>query len=155
VRGKGGRRDRLPLPQDVGQALVTYLSGVRSRCATRRVFVRMKATQRGFANSVAICTIVRHALGFKLQTVGITLRQFVHFADQEGATFITTDLALRWATQPQSAQPTHWATRLGMVRRFAQYCQALDSRTEIVVFCISPRKGIFQSYTARTCRTGT
>jgi site-specific recombinase XerD len=62
VRGKGGRRDRLPLPQDVGQALVTYLAEVRPRCATRRVFLRMKAPQGGFANSVAICTIVRRAL---------------------------------------------------------------------------------------------
>lgn len=62
VRGKGGRRNRLPLPQDVGEALVTYLCHVRPRCATRRVFVRMKAPQRGFANSIAICTIVRRAL---------------------------------------------------------------------------------------------
>jgi site-specific recombinase XerD len=62
VRGKGGRRDRLPLPQDVGEALVTYLCHVRPRCATRRVFVRMKAPQRGFANSIAICTIVRRGL---------------------------------------------------------------------------------------------
>ena len=62
VRGKGGRHDRLPLPQDVGQALVTYLSAVRPRCAPRRVFLRMKAPQGGFANSVAICTIVRRAL---------------------------------------------------------------------------------------------
>jgi site-specific recombinase XerD len=62
VRGKGGRRDRLPLPQDVGQALVSYLSHVRPRWATRCVFVRMKAPQRGFASSVAVCTIVRRAL---------------------------------------------------------------------------------------------
>jgi site-specific recombinase XerD len=62
VRGKGGWRDRLPLPQDVGQALVTYLTDVRPRCTTRRVFLRMKAPQSGFANSVAICTIVRRAL---------------------------------------------------------------------------------------------
>src|SRR5262249_11276384 len=62
VRGKGGRRDRLPLPQDVGEALVTYLCHVRPRCATRRLFIRMKAPQRGFANSIAICTIVRRAL---------------------------------------------------------------------------------------------
>jgi integrase len=62
VRGKGGRRDRLPLPQDIGQALVTYLSTVRPRCATRRVFLRMKAPQCGLANSVAVCTLVRRAL---------------------------------------------------------------------------------------------
>ncbi len=62
VRGKGGQRDLMPLPQDVGKALVTYLCHVRPRCATRRVFVRMKAPQRGFASSVAICTIVWRAL---------------------------------------------------------------------------------------------
>ena len=62
VRGKGRRRDRLPLPHDVGQALATYLSQVRPRCATRRVFLGMRAPYRGFANSGAICTIVRRAL---------------------------------------------------------------------------------------------
>ena len=62
VRGKGGQRDRLPLPHDVGQALATYLSQVRPRCSTRHVFIGMKAPYRGFASSVAICTIVRRAL---------------------------------------------------------------------------------------------
>jgi site-specific recombinase XerD len=62
VRGKGGQRDRLPLPHDVGQALATYLSQVRPRCSTRRVFIGMRAPYRGFASSVAICTIVRRAL---------------------------------------------------------------------------------------------
>jgi integrase/recombinase XerD len=74
---------------------------------------------------------LRRALGFKLQTAGITLRQFVHFVEREDALWITTDLALRWATQPQGVQPAHWATRLGMVRGFAQYCRALDARTEV------------------------
>jgi integrase len=62
VRGQGGQRDRMPLLQDVGEALGTYLCHVRPRCATRRVFLRMKAPQRGFASSVAIFTIVRRAL---------------------------------------------------------------------------------------------
>lgn len=38
---------------------------------------------------------------------------------------------MRWATQPTQAQPAQWANRLGMVRRFAQYRQAADSRTEV------------------------
>jgi integrase len=62
VRGTGGRRDRLPLPQDVGAALGTYLCHVRPRCAPRRVFLRLQAPQRGVANSIALCTIVRRAL---------------------------------------------------------------------------------------------
>jgi site-specific recombinase XerD len=62
VRGKGGRRDRLPLPRDVGAAVAAYLRHGRPTCSTRRVFVRAKAPLRGFANSVAICTIVARAL---------------------------------------------------------------------------------------------
>jgi integrase len=59
------------------------------------------------------------------------LRKFVRFAKQERASFITTKLALRWATQPAGCQPSQWANRLGMVRRFAQYLSAVDPRTQI------------------------
>jgi len=63
VRGKGGREDRLPIPRDVGQAMATYLRQGRPHdCSTRRFFVRRKAPRRGFASSVAVCTIVRRAL---------------------------------------------------------------------------------------------
>jgi integrase len=43
VRGKGQRLGRLPLPTDVGAALVDYLRHVRPVCSTRRVFIRMRA----------------------------------------------------------------------------------------------------------------
>lgn len=63
VRGKGGREDRLPIPRDVGQAMATYLRQGRPHdCSTRRFFVRRRAPLRGFASSVAVCTIVRRAL---------------------------------------------------------------------------------------------
>ena len=62
VRGKGQRLERLPLPADVGAALACYLCDVRPACATRRVFIRMKAPQQGLAGPVAICCIVRRAL---------------------------------------------------------------------------------------------
>lgn len=62
VRGKGGRRDRLPIPPEVGQALATYLRDGRPSCQTRRVFVRMKAPRRGFTDHGAISTLVRRAL---------------------------------------------------------------------------------------------
>jgi integrase len=39
VRGKGGRRDRLPLPHDVGEAIADYLRGERPDTASRRVFI--------------------------------------------------------------------------------------------------------------------
>ena len=62
VRGKGGRYDRLPLPDEVGQALANYLRDGRPSCSTRRVFVRHRAPQRGFANAEAVGTIVHRAL---------------------------------------------------------------------------------------------
>jgi len=40
VKGKGGRRDRLPLPTDVGEALVDYVCHGRPRTDDRAVFVR-------------------------------------------------------------------------------------------------------------------
>ncbi len=63
---------------------------------------------------------VRRALGFKLRLAGRLLQRFVDFAEQQGATVITTELAMRWATQPAQAQPAQWANRLGMVRGFAR-----------------------------------
>jgi site-specific recombinase XerD len=62
VRGKGQRLERLPLPAQVGAALVRYLCEVRPACASRRVFIRMKAPRQGLAGPVAICCIVRRAL---------------------------------------------------------------------------------------------
>lgn len=74
---------------------------------------------------------VRRKLGFKLYQPGNLLHNFVLFAEQEGASFITTELALRWATQPKDSQPVWHATRLGVIRRFAKYRSAADPRTEI------------------------
>ena len=74
---------------------------------------------------------MRRALGFKLEGAGFALRSFVAFAQCEDAEFITTELALRWATSPAHAQPHRWTSRLGVVRRFARHHHAADPRTEI------------------------
>lgn len=62
VRGKGKFRDRLPIPQDVGEALVDYLRNDRPKCSTRRLFVRTRAPIRGFNNPSTLSTIVSRAL---------------------------------------------------------------------------------------------
>jgi len=62
IQGKGNRSALLPLPTDVGQAIAAYLEKDRPACSTRRVFIRMKAPRRGFANSEAISTIVARTL---------------------------------------------------------------------------------------------
>ena len=62
VSGKSQRHEPLPLPQDVGEALVAYLRDGRPPCSTRRLFVRIYAPHRGFASSSAIRDVVRRAL---------------------------------------------------------------------------------------------
>ncbi len=74
---------------------------------------------------------MRRSLGFKLRDMGYNLHHFVSFMEQQGTSIITSELALRWALQPQDVQPAHWAARLRFVRSFARYWSATDPRTEI------------------------
>ncbi|MBV8841702.1 MAG: tyrosine-type recombinase/integrase [Bryobacterales bacterium] len=74
---------------------------------------------------------LRRALGTKLQEPATTLEHFVEFLEREGVEFITSELALRWAMQPQDVQRATWARRLGMVRRFAAWFSTIDARTEV------------------------
>lgn len=62
VRGKGGWANRLPIPQDVGEAIVKYLRYVRPRCSCRKVFIRAVAPYQGLLSTSAITTIVKKHL---------------------------------------------------------------------------------------------
>jgi integrase len=74
---------------------------------------------------------VRRALGTRLAEPEGTLGQFVNFLEGEGASRITTALALRWAMIPQGVQRATWARRLSMVRQFATWLNAFDPQTEV------------------------
>jgi integrase len=74
---------------------------------------------------------LRQAMGFKLHEESRLLPRFIDFLDAHGETFITTDLAVRWATQCRTTQPAEWARRLRFVRIFARYRSATDPRTQI------------------------
>jgi integrase/recombinase XerD len=75
---------------------------------------------------------IRRSLGFQLRKVERCLRNFVAFLQVEGASYITTELALRWTTtQFAKVLPSTRAERLGMVRRFAGWHSATEPRTEI------------------------
>ncbi len=73
---------------------------------------------------------VRRSLGFLLREPETSLRDFVAFLQAHKASYITTALALRWATQPTQVQPATWAFRLSIVRRFAIWLSAFEPRTE-------------------------
>ena len=74
----------------------------------------------------------RRALGFALDISGELLMKFARFVDRSGHRGpLTTDLALKWASLPQTATPRYRAGRLSIVRAFAQYMAAQDGRSEV------------------------
>lgn len=62
VRGKGRLRDRLPLLEDVGEALAHYLTTVRGPSRSRRVFLRRIAPHIGLSQPSDVSKIAREAL---------------------------------------------------------------------------------------------
>jgi site-specific recombinase XerD len=62
VRGKGRLHDRLPLLDDVGEALALYLREARGPSTSRRVFLRRCAPHVGLSGPTAVCQIAREAL---------------------------------------------------------------------------------------------
>ena len=63
VSGKSKRETALPLPQDAGDALHTYIATVRPRVANeQRVFLRAMAPYQPFSGSSAVSKVTRRAL---------------------------------------------------------------------------------------------
>jgi site-specific recombinase XerD len=62
VRAKGRQRARMPIPPDVGAAVVAYLRDGRPKSSCRRLFLRTLAPNVGFASGCAITMIAKTAL---------------------------------------------------------------------------------------------
>jgi site-specific recombinase XerD len=62
VQGKSHRETVLPLPQDVGDALLAYLEHGRPLSDSQRLFLTVLAPTRPFASSSAVSDVVRFAL---------------------------------------------------------------------------------------------
>ena len=69
VRGKGGRVDRMPLPTDVGEALVDYSRHGRPATPERTVFVRAVAPFTPLGSNSVSCIVGRAARRAGLGTV--------------------------------------------------------------------------------------
>jgi site-specific recombinase XerD len=80
---------------------------------------------------------LRRSLGFKLESAGYLLPQFVTHLEAAEATTVTSELAIAWARQPAHTRPNHWAQRLAVVRGFARYLQTIVPETEV------PPPGVF------------
>lgn len=62
LAGKGRRESRLPLPQEVGDALLAWLEDGRPQVDDPHVFLRYAAPWRPFTESAAISKIVRRTI---------------------------------------------------------------------------------------------
>jgi integrase/recombinase XerD len=121
VRGKGSRRERLPLPADAGEALADYVRYGRPRCAGPRLLVILRAPYTGLSarhifavvaracrraglppfgphrlRHAVACDLLRH--GASLAEVGQLLR---HRDERTTAIYAKVDLdALRGLARP-------------------------------------------------------
>jgi len=83
---------------------------------------------------------MRRGFGYDLSTSERVLRRFTAFADSENVGHITTALFLRWKDQFGEASNDTWSARLGIVRAFATWLQAVDSKNEIPPSGLIPGK---------------
>jgi len=107
IERKGGRRDRLPLPADVGEAIAGYLVHGRPHTSSRRVFVRHFAPKTGLAGTGAVthllakacqragCAYVnphglRHSLASQMLAAGVSLYDIGQVLGHASATATAT-----------------------------------------------------------------
>jgi integrase/recombinase XerD len=74
---------------------------------------------------------LRIRMGFKLTSAKGVLKSFVSFMKEKKASYITTNLALEFATKNPNSSSNRWSVILGIIRQFALYWCALDHRTQI------------------------
>lgn len=118
VAGKGGRRDRLPLPADVGAALVDYLRHGRPKVQARAVFVRQIAPIGPLAGTGALRRVLagachragipyanphrlRHTLASEMLAAGASLEDIGQVLGHRGSVVTATYAKV----DPQALRP--------------------------------------------------
>jgi site-specific recombinase XerD len=98
ICAKGRRRTRLPIPPDVGAAVVAYLRDGRPASSCRRLFLRTMAPHTGFASGCSITMIAKTAL----ERAGI--RGYAHQGAHLFRHSLATELLRSGATLSQIGQ---------------------------------------------------
>jgi integrase len=93
---------------------------------------------------------LRRQLGVTLHEAERVLTAFATYAEQEHAEYVTTALVLRWASHLAHVIPATVHGRFQMIRRFAQWRQLTDGRTEIPRGDLLP--GRYRRRPPRLCR---
>ena len=127
--GAGGDRPAAPAPQrrehlDLRKSEHRRPSRARSPVARERPVSTL-------GREVDEYVAVRRALGSKFPREEQVLHSFVEFLEAEGASTITTVLAVRWATLSPEATRGHWDRRLSTARGFARHMSHGQPRTEV------------------------
>lgn len=81
--------------------------------------------------AVADYLALRRQLGVTLHEAGRVLTAFGEYAAQAHAEYVTTALVLRWAAQLAPVSAATINGRFQMIRRFAEWWQLTDPRTEV------------------------
>ena len=74
---------------------------------------------------------LRRQLGVTLHETGRVLTAFAAYAARERADHVTTALVLRWTSSLPTVTPATVNGRVQMIRRFAQWRQLTDARTDV------------------------
>jgi integrase/recombinase XerD len=74
---------------------------------------------------------LRRSVGFRFERHEIYLREFIAFLKERGARWITTQLALQFATRHVGHGAKTQAARLSVARGFATYMLGVEARTEV------------------------
>lgn len=75
---------------------------------------------------------MRRSLGYDLATAERILRRFVQYAGEQGVSYVTTDLFLRWQAEFGNARRSTWGARFVTVRLFGQWLHGLDAAHEVL-----------------------
>lgn len=120
VRGKARRRDRLPLPCDVGQALSAYLRDARPVTTIREVFLAVKAPRRAIRADLVSDVTRRACERAGVPRVGAHRLRHALATEmlRQGATLVEVSQVLRHRDLATTA--VYAKVDLGTLRRVAQ-----------------------------------
>ena len=83
---------------------------------------------------------LRESLGYEVRYSSTPLKQFVAYVERQGASAISTRLALRWV---QRQRPGAARRKYSMIRVFAKYASAIDPRTVVPQAAFSEPSTVF------------
>jgi len=85
----------------------------------------------GLREHAAAYLAMRRGLGYKLESHGRLLMDFIGYLEDRGHRTVTIDAATTWATEPSGATRWYWGQRLSVARSFARYLSAFDPACQV------------------------